>query len=253
MIYLEKYSDNDLFELLDSNIEKELRDRGYKHGWYKETKYTGDIYVLVNPAFPNLVKIGYADDVEKRVKILNRNSGLPDPYHVYATYKVKKRLEDLKLHSIIDSLDSDLRHSKNREFYEMQPEKAFDILSAIAQINGDEELLVLNPLEDDFFKENNDKHVEKKKVKPRLTFTLLGIDVGESVQFAEDTHIEAVVDGIDTVSFEGKSWKLSALARELKGRAGTGNKSGAYQGGLYFLYRGKRLTDIREDIENEND
>lgn len=53
------------------------------------------IYILVNPSFKNLVKIGYADDVAKRLKSLNSNAGLPDPYHVYATYKVKKRLEDL--------------------------------------------------------------------------------------------------------------------------------------------------------------
>ena len=50
--------------------------------------------------------------MEKRVKSFNRNSGLPGPYHVYATYKVKKRLEDLKLHTLIDSLDSDLRHAR---------------------------------------------------------------------------------------------------------------------------------------------
>ena len=70
-----------------------------------------------------MVKLGYADNIEKRVKILNSNSGLPDPCHVFAIYKVKKRLEDLRLHSLIDSLDSSLRHAKNREFYEMSAKK----------------------------------------------------------------------------------------------------------------------------------
>jgi len=151
MSYLEKFSDEELLEIFGSDVEAEIKARGYKYGWYKPTEYAGEIYILVNPAFSDLVKIGYANDVEKRVKSFNRNSGLPDPYHIYATYKVKKRLEDLKLHNLIDSLDSDLRHAKNREFYEMSPEKAYGILSAIAQINGDEELLELNPLQDDFF------------------------------------------------------------------------------------------------------
>lgn len=31
----------------------------------------GYIYILTNPSFPNYVKLGYADDVEKRVKELN--------------------------------------------------------------------------------------------------------------------------------------------------------------------------------------
>ena len=128
MSYLEKFSDEELLEIFGSDVEAEIKARGYKYGWYKPTEYAGEIYILVNPAFPNLVKIGYANDVEKRVKSFNRNSGLPDPYHVYATYKVKKRLEDLKLHGLIDSLDSDLRHAKNREFYEMSPEKAYEIL-----------------------------------------------------------------------------------------------------------------------------
>lgn len=148
---LDKYSDKELFQILDSDVESEIRKRGYQYGWYKPEQYAGDIYILVNPAFPSLVKIGYADDVTKRVKILNQNSGLPDPYHVYATYTVKKRLEDMKLHKLIDSLDSNLRHAKNREFYEMSPEKAYEILAIIAEINGNEDLLHKNPFNDEYF------------------------------------------------------------------------------------------------------
>ena len=168
MSYLEKFSDEELLEIFGSDVEAEIKARGYKYGWYKPTEYAGDIYILVNPAFPNLVKIGYANNVEKRVKSFNNNSGLPDPYHVYATYKVKKRLEDLKLHNLIDSLDSDLRHAKNREFYEMSPEKAYEILSAIAEINGDTDLLVKNPLHDEFFEdETKAEAIEPKSVESR--------------------------------------------------------------------------------------
>lgn len=115
-----------------SDAAAELRHRGYVLSWHKPVSYAGYIYILVNPAFPDLVKIGYADDVAKRMRSLNRNSGLPDPYHCYASYEVKKRLEDLRLHSLIDALDPDLRHTGNREFYEMTAEKAYRILSAIA-------------------------------------------------------------------------------------------------------------------------
>ena len=153
MTNFEKYSDDDLLDLCDANIKEELISRGYEYGWHKRVCYAGEIYILVNPAFPKLVKIGYADNVPKRVKQLNSSAGVPDPYHVYATYKVKKRLEDLKLHKLIDSLDSHLRHTKNKEFYEMSPEKAYAILSAIAEINGDEDLLVINPYQDDYFTE----------------------------------------------------------------------------------------------------
>ena len=81
---LDRYSDEELVQIFGSNIEEELRSRGYEYGWHKKVQYAGEIYILVNPAFPSLVKIGYADNVQKRVKSLNSNSGLPDPYHVYA-------------------------------------------------------------------------------------------------------------------------------------------------------------------------
>lgn len=38
-----------------------------------ETKSQGVIYILTNPSFPDYVKIGYAYDVNKRLKELNRS------------------------------------------------------------------------------------------------------------------------------------------------------------------------------------
>lgn len=67
------------------------------------------IYIMTNPSFPQFVKIGYADDVEGRVAILNNNPGLPYCFRIYATYEVIERLEDLKIHRIIDTLNPTLR------------------------------------------------------------------------------------------------------------------------------------------------
>ena len=69
----------------------------------------GVIYILTNPSFPDYVKIGYADDIEKRLKQLNRSECVPFAFRVYATYEVNSRLSDLKIHSIIDKLNPDLR------------------------------------------------------------------------------------------------------------------------------------------------
>ena len=95
----------------------------------------GVIYILTNPSFPDYVKIGYADDIDKRLKQLNRSECIPFAFRVYATYEVKSRLSDLKLHAIIDKLNPDLRsiddfngQKRVREFYAMQPEEAYAIL-----------------------------------------------------------------------------------------------------------------------------
>lgn len=66
----------------------------------------GVIYILTNKAFSNLVKIGYADDLNRRVNQLNSSDALPYPFEVYAYYGVPCRLTDLKLHMSSIIMDS---------------------------------------------------------------------------------------------------------------------------------------------------
>lgn len=77
------------------------------------------------------------------------------------------------MHNLIDALDFSLRHSKNREFYEMNCQKACDILSAIAQINGDEKQLKKNPFLDNYFEQTRFRNKTKKQ--GRLKFNMIGI------------------------------------------------------------------------------
>ena len=78
---------------------------------------TGVIYILTNPSFPEYVKIGYADDIDKRLQQLNRSECIPFAFRVYATYEVNSRLSDLKIHSIIDKLNPNLRSIENFNAY----------------------------------------------------------------------------------------------------------------------------------------
>ena len=110
----------------------------------------GVIYILTNPSFPDYVKIGYADDVNKRLKELNRSECIPFALRLYAYYEVPRRLTDMKLHQMIDRLNPNLRSieefdgkTRKREFYNMSAADAYSILETIAQINGLEENLHL--------------------------------------------------------------------------------------------------------------
>lgn len=129
----------------------------------------GVIYILTNPSFPEYVKIGYAKDVMKRVKSLNASSSTPFAFRIYATYDVLEELEDLKLHSIIDNLNPDLRSrdeidgkQRVREFFAMTKETAFGIFEAIAEISGTSERLRLwsaskkEEVEEEIAEENRD-------------------------------------------------------------------------------------------------
>lgn len=103
----------------------------------------GVIYVLTNPSFPEYVKIGYADNLERRLKEFNNSSCLPFAFRVHCVYEVDDRLTDKKLHSMIDKLNPDLRAIETfdgkprvREFYNMSADDAYELLSCIASISG---------------------------------------------------------------------------------------------------------------------
>ena len=108
----------------------------------------GVIYILTNPSFPEYVKIGYADNLEKRMEQLNRSESIPFAFRAYAIYEVTSRLTDRILHDLIDKLNPELRSIDNfdgkerkREFYAMSPDEAYSLLECIAKISGTEDRL----------------------------------------------------------------------------------------------------------------
>jgi hypothetical protein len=68
--------------------------------------------------------------------------------------------------------------------------------------------------------------------------------VGLDIDFIEDPSIRAHVVSDKEVEFEGKTWRLSPLTREIQTRRGKVNPSGSYQGAYYWEYDGIRLSDI---------
>jgi len=105
------------------------------------------IYIMTNKSFSghDWVKIGYAKDVEKRRKQLSTTS-LPYPYEVFATYEIpeSEHLGDKVLHKLITNLNPSLRLTENREFFEMTPQQAYELLKNLAIIHDREDKLVLN-------------------------------------------------------------------------------------------------------------
>lgn len=109
-------------------------------GWMSMDK-TGFIYVLTNESFhkDNWIKIGYTENVERRVKELSGTS-VPLPYEVYCTYEIPhiegEKDPDKWVHDMICALNPSIRIAQNREFFELYPWDAYRLLNAMARIHG---------------------------------------------------------------------------------------------------------------------
>ena len=216
-----------------------------------ETK--GVIYILTNPSFPEYVKIGYAHNIEKRLKQLNRSETIPFAFRVYAVYAVNSELTDKELHKLIDSLNPDLRTIDNfdgrervKEFYAMSKEEAYSLLESIAKISGTQDRLKrLTPEGHEVLDEELATEIKETVRRGPFRFSACNIPVGSEILFIEDPSIRATVVDDRHIEFKGETTSLSALAQKLKGF------DHPVQGTLWFTYKGERLADIRDRIEQK--
>ena len=193
-------------------------------------KTKGYIYIMTNPALQNMVKIGYATDVEARRQQLS-TTALPYDYEIYATYETPGNLEDKKLHKLIDNLNPDLRVSKNREFFVMTPEDAYELLEAIATISGSMDKL----------KKINIKPIKQNVKRPPINFYACGLKKGDELVCIEDPNLKVIIDSEHKVLYNNELTSLSAIMSKIKGYS--------VAGPLFFTYNGELLTDIAEKTQ----
>lgn len=218
------------------------------------TDIKGVIYILTNPSFKEYVKIGYADDVERRLQELNRSECVPFSFRIYATYAVTSRLSDKNVHSIIDRLNPDLRTVENvngkkreREFYAMEPEKAYKILEAIAEMHGFTDRLKLwCPTSTEQVEEREAQDIEKESRtrSNNFTFSEWQIPVGAILQYRLDSSITCEVVDDRKVKFNGEIMYLTGVAKKCLG------KDSGVCGPDYFTYMGTKLWDIEGRTNN---
>ena len=214
-------------------------------------KKAGVIYILTNPSFPDYVKIGYAHNIETRLKQLNRSETIPFAFRVYAVYAVESELTDKELHKLIDKLNPDLRTIENfdgkervKEFYAMSAEDAYGLLECIAKISGTlNRLQRLTPEGHEILDEQIANEVRETVRRGPFRFSAYNIPIGSQIEFIEDSSIKATVVDDRRIEYNGETTSVSALAQKLKGF------DHAVQGTLWFTYQGEKLTDIRDRVE----
>lgn len=191
----------------------------------------GFIYIMTNPALKDMVKIGYASNVENRRKQLS-TTALPYEYEIYATYETSDNLEDKKLHKMIDNLNPDLRITKNREFFVLSPEDAYALLESIAVISGTKDKL----------KKVKVSASKKQKTKrPPVNFVKCGIPMGAELVFTEDPNVIVTVVSERKVQYNDEITSLSAISDKIKGYSTSGPQ--------FFTFNGKTISQIAEETQ----
>ena len=211
---------------------------------------TGCIYILTNPSFPEYVKIGYASNLEKRLKQLNRSETIPYAFRAYAIYEVEKSLTDKELHKLIDKLNPDLRTIDNfdgkeriKEFFAMSAEDAYGLLECIAKISGTtDRLKKVKPEGHEIEDEKTAKEIKETARRGPFKFGECGIPVGSELTFVDDSSIKVKVLDDRHILYGNETTSVSALAQRLKGF------SHPVQGTLWFRYNGEILNDLRDRL-----
>jgi hypothetical protein len=90
------------------------------------------IYIMSNPTFPGLLKIGYTGkDIEIRRKDLSSHTGVPTPFKVEFVYKLHARGEEMEreLHKCL----KEYRTSNQREFFDIPLKEAINTVKNIGK------------------------------------------------------------------------------------------------------------------------
>jgi hypothetical protein len=201
------------------------------------------VYVLINEAMPGLIKIGRTSgDLAVRIRSLYQ-TGVPLAFELYYACEVQDAvLVESRLHEAF----GDHRLSRGREFFRLAPEraKAAASLAAIREVR----------LTDDQVFETAEvkSEVEVAKRRSRFRFSIIGIEPGTELRLEkEPTIICKTVDNANQVEFKGDITSLSDAAHQAVKELGY--EWSSVSGPWEWTYNGKRLDDLRREVEERAD
>tara|TARA_Y100001933_G_scaffold210708_1_gene215026 strand:- start:174 stop:782 length:609 start_codon:yes stop_codon:yes gene_type:complete len=192
----------------------------------------GTVYVLTNPAMPNMVKIGKTTrDVELRLADLY-STGVPLPFECEYAAKVK---DVDKTEKAFHTAFEPSRVNPKREFFNINPEQAIAVLALMAIED------VTPIIQDEAKKIDLDANASaekfKKKRRPTLNYYQMGLKKGDILKFGRNEETCTVLNGRQ-VSYKDEEWFLSNLTNKLLDR------TGPMDGSPYWYFNGKNLKDI---------
>lgn len=196
----------------------------------------GTVYVLTNPAMPDLIKIGRTDGpVVERVRQLSSVPGVPLPFEVFFAAEVADSIGwERALHEAFD----DRRVNARREFFRLSPDKPTAVLKMAHAVNVTPSFDIVDSPEE---QEALDRERQRGS---RFSFVQVGIPPGATLHSVfNDEAVAEVIDDLG-IHFEGQRHSLSSAALILAHRSGLNWKT--IRGPQFWKYEGKTLVEIRD-------
>jgi len=202
----------------------------------------GIVYIIKNPAFPNLVKIGITtrDEVNVRMSELY-TTGVPLPFECVYAGKVDdpKKVEAALHHAFLNT-----RVNPSREFFDIDESQAIAILKLLT--NEDVTPVISNELEkvDEVSKKASKKYSKSKR--PPQNFIEMGIEIGETLTTVDGLHNCTIAEE-KKVNYDGEIMSLTRLTRKIKGL------NYNIQPAPHWFYKGKSVKEIYDETYEFDD
>lgn len=149
----------------------------------------GIVYVLTNPAMPNLVKIGRTTKENPQARIDELyNTSVPVPFHCEIAVKVE---DEVQLEKALFELLHPHRTNPSREFFEIDAERLKPLLSLLSEEDVTPEV---NSSNDDIDIDSKEAGEKLRKRRPNLNFEEMGIPVESEIVCIRNDEIATVVD-----------------------------------------------------------
>jgi hypothetical protein len=191
------------------------------------------IYILINEAMPDYIKIGRTNDIDRRLKDLDWTN-MPLPFQCYYAARVKDvNFVEKQIHTAF----TDNRARSNREFFKMNPERVVAIIKLVE---------IENVTPNRTIGEAPGVKEELIKIyKKRFNFEAVGIPMGAELSFIRDRSIKAIVVENSNIQINGEVKSLSRAAQDLL------HVAYPVQGPIFWIYEDETLDERRRRLESE--
>jgi hypothetical protein len=207
------------------------------------------VYVISNPAMPDLVKIGKTCNVSDRVRQLSSSTSVPFPFELHYAAEIRDDLTHDAVESALHNAFRDCRVNEKREFFRLSPDRVIPLLELLSKPET-----VQDEDPTDYAKEMSKEfqNVKVPKKYNRYSFTELEIPPGTVLYFSHDSnitctvvddrHVEYMNENLTLSHAAVKAWKV--FDRHYDSCAGMWDWS--YEGER-LRYRRRRYRELRSE------